>query len=145
MGDAITFSLAGLPRGQGRPRATARGGIARLYKDAKSRAYEKSIATVAAGVMAARKPLTGALSVSARFRMPIPKSATKRDKAAMAAGEVPHTSKPDGTNMLKACEDAMNGIVFVDDSQIVRGFFTKVYSEKPGVDLRIEALEPQDQ
>lgn len=143
--EPLVFSMSGLPRGQGRPRATVRkGGFATIYKDTKSRQYENSIAAVARGVMGDRPPLTGALSVSMRFRMPIPASATKARRAAMAAGEVPHTSKPDGSNMQKALEDAMNGIVFVDDSQIVRGFWTKIYSDKPGVDVRIEPLEPQE-
>jgi len=86
------------------------------------------------------EPLTGPLSLTARFRMPIPKSETKRVRVAMAAGETAHIFKPDCSNMLKACEDAMNGVVFVDDCQIVRGFFTKVYSDRPGIDIRVEAF-----
>jgi Holliday junction resolvase RusA-like endonuclease len=139
----LTFSMAGAPRGQGRPRATARSGFASVYKDPKSRKYELSVAAVARGVMAGRPPLEGPLSVSLRFRMPIPKSETKRVKAAMAAGEIAPTTKPDLSNLMKAIEDGMNTIVFADDSQIVRSFVTKIYAEQPGVDVRVEAFAPQ--
>lgn len=140
---ALVFSMAGSPRGQGRPRATARGGFATIYKDDKSRKYELSVARVAAVAMAGRAPLEGPLSVSLRFRMPIPASAPKRTKAAMAAGEIAPTTKPDLSNLMKAIEDGMNRVVFSDDSQIVRSFVTKVYSDRPGVDVRVEAFAPQ--
>ncbi len=139
----LLFSFSGDPRGQGRPRATTRGGFATVYKDPKSRAYEGSIARVAASYMGDRPPLTGALSVSLWFKMPIPVSLSKRLKAAMAAGEVPHVKVPDCSNLAKAVEDALNGIAWVDDCQIVRLFVTKAYSDKPGFTVRVEALEPQ--
>ena len=143
MTDALVFRFSGNPRGQGRPRATARGGFASVYKDPKSRTYEASIAKAAKAMMGERRPLEGPLSVSMRFRMPIPKSATKRARLAMAAGEIAHTAKPDTSNMTKAVEDALNGVAFIDDSQIVRSFCTKVYSDKPGVDVRVEPFAPQ--
>ena len=33
---------------------------------------------------------------------------------------------------------------FADDKQITRLFLTKVAAERPGVDVRIEAFEPQE-
>lgn len=141
--EPLVFSMAGAPRGQGRPRATARGGFASVYKDPKSRVYEKSVAVVAKVAMGAAPPFEGPLSVSLRFRMPIPKSETKRVKAAMVAGEIAPTTKPDISNLVKAIEDGMNGIVYRDDCQIVRNFNTKIYSATPGVDVRVEAFAPQ--
>lgn len=149
----LTFSMSGAPRGQGRPRATAARGYASIYKDPKSRKYEDSVAVVARDVMAGRAPLEGPLSVSLRFRMPIPASAPKRTKTAMAAGEIAHTSKPDADNLVKAMLDGMSShskdpktkIVFLDDAQVVRLFATKIYAERPGVDVRVEAFMPQAQ
>lgn len=140
----LLFSFSGDPRGQGRPRATVRGGFAAIYKDAKSRAFENSIRQVAVAYMGDRRPLTGALSVSVWFKMPIPKSATKRDKAAMASGEAPHVKPFDIDNLQKAVLDGLNGVAWMDDCQITRLFSTKVYGEKPGFTIRIEALEPQE-
>jgi Holliday junction resolvase RusA-like endonuclease len=141
--EPLVFSMTGNPRGKGRPRATMRGAHASMYTDAKTRAYEASVKRLALAAMAGVPPLEGALSVSLRFRMPIPKSATKKAKAAMSAGETPHTSKPDIDNLQKALLDGMNGAVFRDDSQIVRAFTTKIYSDKPGVDVRVEAFGSQ--
>lgn len=148
---ALYFSLSGPPKGQGRPRATARNGYATVYKAAADRRYEDSIASVAKEKMAGRDPFEGPLSVSLRFRMPIPKSATKRTKTAMAAGEIAHTGKPDADNLVKAVLDGLNShskdpkakITFMDDAQIVRLFVQKLYAEQPGVDIRVEAFAPQ--
>ena len=41
------------------------------------------------------------------------------------------TSKPDLDNFLKLFLDAMNKVVYMDDSQIVEIFATKVYSKYP--------------
>lgn len=143
--DVITFSMSGNPRGQGRPRATARHGFATVYKDSKSRAYERSIAKIARSVMGAREPLRGPLSVSMRFRLSPPKSMPKWLRTRVLAGEEAYLGAFDTSNMVKAIEDAMNKVVFDDDKQIVRLFATKVASERPGVDVRVEALTPQEQ
>jgi len=140
---ALVFSLNGAPRGKGRPRTSVRGGFARIYTDAATRKYEASVRAAAEKVMGDRDPFEGPLSVSLRFRMPIPKSATKRVRTAMAAGEIAHTGRPDIDNCQKAILDALNGVVFADDGQVCRAFTSKLYAEIPGVDVRVEAHEPQ--
>lgn len=140
----LAFSLNGEPRGKGRPRVDTRGAFPRIHTDSKTAKYERSVAKAAMAQMVGRAPLQGPLSVSLRFRMPIAKSATKRAKAAMAAGEIAHQGRPDLDNMAKAIFDALNGVVFVDDSQIVRSFCTKLYAEQPGVDVRVAAFDPQE-
>ena len=139
----LTFSMVGIPRGKGTARAAVRGRFATIYSDPKTRKYESSVAAVAKALMGERAPLEGPLSLSVRFRLPVPASTSKRARAAMLAGEMAPTKKPDLSNLLKAIEDGMNGIVFVDDAQIVRGFQTKIYAEQPGVDVRVEAYAPQ--
>lgn len=140
----FAFSMNGEPRGKGRPRTAVRGGFASIYTDAKTKKYEASVKAVAAAMMSGRLPLDGPLSVSLRFRMPIPKSASKRSKAAMAAGEIAHMSRPDIDNLAKSILDAMNKVVFHDDGQVVRSFTTKIYAEQPGIDVRVEAFAPQE-
>lgn len=138
--DSVAFSMDGAPRGQGRPRATARNGFATVYKDGKSRKYEDEVRVLARLAMGSKAPFEGPLSVSLRFRLPIPKSASKRTRDAMAAGEIAPTTKPDLSNMVKSIEDGMNKVVYVDDAQIVRNFNTKVYATTPGVDVRVQEL-----
>ncbi|MCR5875141.1 RusA family crossover junction endodeoxyribonuclease [Phenylobacterium sp. J426] len=135
--------MSGLPRGQGRPRATARGGFASVYKDPKDRRYEASVARVVQKAMGDRPPYQGALTLSLRFRLPIPKSETKGIRAAMAAGQIAPTKKPDLSNLQKAIEDGMNKIAFDDDAQIVRAVTLKIYAEQPGVDVVLHRYAPQ--
>lgn len=56
------------------------------------------------------------------------------------------TSKKAGdlTNHRKAVEDALTGVVYCDDSQVVEGFTAKRYAargESPGVMIQIKELE----
>lgn len=158
MDDALIFQINGIPIAKGRPRASVRGGIARIYTPAETRKFEALVTAVGRKVMAGRPPISGPLSVSLHFRLPIPKSATKRAKAAMAAGEIAPVSRPDLDNLAKALLDGLGEdaaakrkgpkgvdarVMFENDSQIVRLFLTKVYSETPGIAVRIEALSPQ--
>jgi Holliday junction resolvase len=139
----LAFSMSGEPRGKGRPRVDTRGAFPRIHTDGKTARYERSVRKIAQAAMKGRAPLEGPVSVSLRFRMPIPKSATKRVRTAMAAGEIAHTGRPDLDNMAKAIFDALNKVVFADDAQVVRSFVTKIYAEQPGVDVRVEAFAPQ--
>lgn len=134
------FSLAGEPRGKARPRATVRGGFARVYSDPTTRKYEQSIREVAERMMCGKMPLEGALSVSLRFRLSVPASYSKRLRTAILAGEEPYFGSFDADNLAKAILDALNGVLFVDDKQVVRLFVEKLGAEQPGVDIRVEAL-----
>lgn len=141
--DALTFSMSGEPRGKGRPRATVRGGFARVYTDPLTRKYEASIRAVATAAMAGHAPFQGPLSVSVRLRLEPPASMSKRLRAAVLAGEAPYMGRIDADNGAKAVLDALNGVCFGDDKQIMRLFVTKAASATPGVDVRVEPLAPQ--
>jgi Holliday junction resolvase RusA-like endonuclease len=65
---------------------------------------------------------------------------SKRQRARILAGEEVYLGRIDVDNASKACLDAMNGVCFGDDKQIVRLLATKIPSDEPGVDVRIEAL-----
>ena len=134
----IKFSVGIIPRGKGRPRATVRGGFARLYTDAETRKYEAIIAAAAVRAMAGRPPLDGPVMAVIQIRIPVPASYSKRRRAAILAGEEPYWGSGDIDNQLKSIFDACNGVVFLDDKQIVRLTAIKTPSENPGVDVRIE-------
>lgn len=51
-----------------------------------------------------------------------------------------HTKKPDLSNLTKLIEDALTGIIYHDDSQIVESHLYKQYGD-PCVKVKIEALE----
>ncbi|WP_175829702.1 RusA family crossover junction endodeoxyribonuclease [Burkholderia cepacia] len=56
-----------------------------------------------------------------------------------ATGAIGVTKKPDSDNVVKALKDGMNGVVYVDDGQVVDLWVAKRYAVVPGV--RVEAIE----
>ena len=50
----------------------------------------------------------------------------------------------DAQNYPKTICDALNGICYNDDSQIVELFVTKLKRDEPGLDVTVEALAPDD-
>ena len=78
---------------------------------------------------------TGPVRIEARAIFTIPKSWPKSKKQAALVGEVQHTGKPDADNVLKIVGDALNGIVWADDSQIVSASINKRYGVQPALVL----------
>jgi Holliday junction resolvase RusA-like endonuclease len=136
----ITFFIKGDPRGKGRPRATAVGGRARVYTDAKTKAYEAAIAAAARQAMGNMPPLTGPVHVEIMAFMEPVKSASKRVRAAMLAGDSWPTKKPDLDNIQKAVLDGLNKIAFVDDAQVCSMFCVKYYAEKSCIRISVQGL-----
>ena len=133
----LSFIIPGQPQGKGRPRFTKRG---HTYTPEKTKAYEREIAS--AGLIAAadrgddvKMDAVIQLMVIARFK--IPKSWTKARREAAMNGPVWHTCKPDGVNVLKVIQDALNGILWNDDSQIAYASIMKVYSDEPCLDIQV--------
>lgn len=91
-----------------------------------------------------QEPFRGALRVDFVFVMPRPKYHfhTGKAKAGQLREDAPHwhTSKPDRTKLTRSTEDALRGIIFADDSQIVTGTTRKEYGAQPGCHIEIEEL-----
>jgi Holliday junction resolvase RusA-like endonuclease len=79
----------------------------------------------------ASEPLQGALTVFLYLRYAVPASYSKKRKEACLRG-VEYPKRIDLDNVYKSITDAMNGIVYTDDSQIVEAHITKVYAETAG-------------
>lgn len=124
----IEFFVAGPPRGKARPRVTKKG-IA--FTPAETRNYEALLRLHAQQAMAGRAPLDGPVILEIVALYPIPASWSKRKRAAALCGEQPLV-KPDLDNIAKMA-DALNGVVWVDDAQVVRLIAEKRYSEQPGI------------
>lgn len=119
-----------------RIRATQRG---QVYTPERTVNFESRLAHRAQDVMDGRPLLDGPLRVDLEIRMPIPKSKSNKFKADALAGRERPTKKPDYDNFAKML-DALNMIVWVDDSQIVDGRQTKVYSDSPGFIVEVREL-----
>jgi len=141
--NTISFSVHGVPVAKARPRATTIGGAARLYTPGKTRDYEQQVAQFARGAMRKAPPIDRAVAVSLDIRLPVPASWSKTRRADALAGRVFATSKPDADNYAKAVLDGCNGVVFLDDAQVVRLTAQKRYAEVPGVDVLVTVLGVQ--
>lgn len=75
------------------------------------------------------------LMVKAYFK--IPKSTSKKVAEQMRLGILRPIKRPDGDNILKLCSDALNGLAYDDDSQVVTAIVEKHYSDEPRVEIMI--------
>ena len=131
----IVVRLRGAPRAKERPRMNTTTGVA--YTPKKTADYESALRYAAGEVMASRPPLEGPLVVDILIEKEIPVSWPEKKKAAARLRALMPATKPDFDNYAKTV-DALNLIVWVDDGQIVDARIRKVYSETPGMTIRVE-------
>ena len=139
MGDITEFTLriAGNPVPKARARVTRFG----AYTPEKTRKWEQVAALMAQQKMAGGSRMDGALEVVVIAEWAIPSSWPKWKREAAEQGSVAHTGRPDADNILKAAIDALNGVVFRDDSQVTGLIVRKGYSATPGVTIRVRQID----
>jgi Holliday junction resolvase RusA-like endonuclease len=115
-----TYIVHHEPVGQPRHRISTRGGFAKMYLPGRHpvHAFKKAIR------LAVGKPvkIKGPIEVHVEAWFSRPKSRVWKTKPMPAEW---HTKKPDADNVLKAVLDALNGVAWVDDAQIVYASVTK--------------------
>ena len=137
-GDAtIRFVVPGQPQGKGRPRVGNIGGHARMFTPAKTLAYEGFIALQAQIAMQHHDLIEGPVLVRMFIALQVPESKSQKWKRQALAGEVFPTTKPDVDNTVKAVFDALNGVVWKDDVQVVDLQLSKRYSASPRVEVEV--------
>lgn len=82
------------------------------------------------------------LHVSVIFYRPIQKSFSKVEKIRRILGKVFPTVKPDLDNYIKSTFDALNGVLWHDDNNIVSIHAMKMYSDKPRIEIVISEKIP---
>ena len=131
----IDFTIPGEPCAKGRPRFTRQG---HAYTPEKTVNFETLVkyeyinqcdkyrfddnAQLALDVVAYRS---------------IPRSTSKKKRTLMEAGVILPITKPDWDNIGKIVSDALNGIAYRDDSQVVDSRVRKIYSNEPRTVIRI--------
>jgi len=134
----VTFKVDADPVGKQRARYAKRGNFVQTYTPDKTRNYESLIKEASIEAMGSTEPLETPVTLYLYIRAPIPKSLPKKRIEACLNGLEKPIKKPDASNVLKSVEDAMNGVVYKDDSQIVNIHVSKVYSSVSGVDVCIK-------
>lgn len=127
------FTVLGSPSGKARPRVTRWG----TYTPKKTVTYESCVVNAFVQAYPEWSPLTGAVCISITAYFDIPKSYSKKAQALIKTGQAWPVKRPDSGNIEKMITDALNGIAYKDDCQIVWGLTRKVYGEPARVEIEI--------
>ena len=138
----IRFTVPGEPTGKGRPRVFKTNGVSRATTPQKTLNYENLVKWIVGESMQVEQ-LTGEIEAEIKAYYAIPKSMTKKNRQLIEEGKLHPTKKPDLDNVAKIILDALNGIAYKDDSQVVRMHIEKEYAddEKPRVEVVLRELE----
>jgi len=142
----LQFFVPGIPRPGGSKRAFAirkkDGSIGVRVADMGGNltmTWRSTVADFARQAMQSHEPFTQAIVLEVLFRMPRPKAHFSH-----RTGEVSFryelclcTKRPDATKLLRAVEDALSGIVWHDDAQIVKQYVWKFYDVNPGAFITV--------
>tara|TARA_R100000093_G_scaffold892_2_gene2431 strand:- start:88 stop:513 length:426 start_codon:yes stop_codon:yes gene_type:complete len=84
-------------------------------------------------------PCENLVCVSLRFKVQIPKSWSKKKRLERENTFCDNSSDID--NYIKAILDALNGVYFKDDKQVVEVFASKKYSNTPSISFKMMEIE----
>ena len=120
--------IEGEPAAKGRPRMTKKGGA---YTPRKTREAEARMKG-AIRRQWRKEPLNGPVGVKVVLYFKRPASVARKVQY--------RAKKPDIDNCLKSVLDAMNGICFADDKQVVSIAAVKMYGEFPRTEIMVERV-----
>lgn len=142
----IQFNVPGVPVAQPRQRhrvATIKGRVMAMnYTPTKDPVNSfKAAVQMAAAQAYSGPPLSGPLFVRLVFVFPRPQAKVWKTRP---MPRLPHTGKPDRDNLMKSFQDALNGLLWVDDAQICDGPVLKHIAsgdEAAHVEVEVRQLE----
>lgn len=128
----IKFTIPGEPKGKGRPRVTRYG----VYTPETTVNYENWVKICFQE--AKQKKLEGQLKAEIRCYFEIPNSYSKKKKEDALRGNIRPAKKPDLDNIMKIILDALNGLAYKDDKDIIECSIEKWYGEEARVEVEIK-------
>jgi Holliday junction resolvase RusA-like endonuclease len=134
----LTYQVEGNPVGKGRPRFARRGNFVSTYSPTKTRDYEDLIKDAAKKAMGSNELLETPVTVAIYITVPIPQSYSKKRTEACLSGSERPIKKPDIDNIAKCFLDAMNQVVYLDDTQVLTLHVTKVYGTVGMVEVMVK-------
>lgn len=124
----IEITVDGRPAPQPRHRAT-RSGVMYLPSGAPVRAFKAAVQKASREKL--RKPIVGGVYLSLVFRFARPKShLTSKGELRAKAPRWPGKNLGDLDNLEKGAMDALTGIAYGDDSQVVRKASEKLWGDR---------------
>lgn len=131
----VYLEIPGEPVAKGRPRMTKTGIV---YTPAKTLNYETLIRQLY--VISKQGMLKGTLRAEINAHFQTPQNISKTKRALMERGKHRPIKRPDLDNLAKAVLDALNGLAYSDDSQVVSLTVDKYYSDNPRVEVTIKEV-----
>lgn len=142
----VEIEVLGEPMGKQRPRASSWGGHARIYTPKKTLSYEGRFASAYWEKFPNGKPTSLPIEVAIEATFALKKAdynskgVPNKHGTAKLQGIERATKKPDCDNIAKAVLDGLNGVAFVDDSQVVCLIVKKDYGLTPKVKVKIKEI-----
>lgn len=138
----MNFIVEGKPQGKARARTfyDKRVGKMRSITPEQTKSYEDLIRwsyKAAGGGYYANIPL----QVDIQAFYPIPQAFSKAKRNDAINGNLRPTTKPDCDNIIKVVLDALNGVAYCDDKQVICVSCNKYYRENPRLEITINPLQ----
>lgn len=141
----VTFQVIGEPQGKARPKFARQGNFVTTYTPKKTVDYERQIKTAyitsTKGYQFSNDKYL-CLEIAAYFG--IPKSYSKSKVLCCLENKMLPNKKPDIDNIVKVVADALNGVAYKDDKNIVSVIAHKRYSDCPKIIVRIKEVMLQE-
>lgn len=143
----IEFFVAGFAKTSGSKRAFKNPKTEKIIVTAdnpKQKKWQDAVKWQAMQAWQRRVPWTGPLCLTMTFVRHRPKGhfGSGRNEGVLkdsARATLPET-RPDELKLGRAVEDAMSGIIYLDDAQICEHHIRKVYGNKPGVHILLSKI-----
>lgn len=136
----IYFDVPGKPQGKARARTVRNNDKTVSYTPDSTVLYENLIKTcymsVSKKIYRNKEPLS--IHITAYFSPPV--STSKKKCAMMLAGSEYPVKKPDADNIAKVVCDALNGVAYLDDTQVCCLTVDKKYGPTAKVSVEIEPM-----
>lgn len=135
----MEFTVDGEPQGKARPRFSRVSGCA--YTPAKTTAYENKIKAAFLVAGGRRIPAGHYVRVAVEAYFGVPKYYSKKRRLACRENAELPAKKPDADNILKAVLDALNGLAYEDDKQVVSLTCKKKYAPDGEGSIKVGVYE----
>ena len=124
----MNFTIPGKPFGKARPRKGKFG----VYNPRCNVEFEKRVsAAYVAALGYTPEPTDKPIWLNIDCYYAIPKQTPKKKRELMLEGKIQPMIKPDLDNVAKSIMDALNGLAYLDDKQIVLVRVSKAYALEP--------------
>ncbi len=133
----IRFEVPGKPYYKQRPRWSR----TRMYSPIETVNYETYIKEMFVIGYPDFIPLEGALRMTITAYMMIPKSTSKKKAKLMIERIIRPDKTPDWDQLGKIASDALEGLAYKNDSQIVTGIVHKWYAIRPRLEIEITGAQ----